>query len=111
VQSSRRAFEGVWTLGQATPSSTWNWILDDTIWEGFARRPDDVATRSDATQCSRIFWVSFTDVERSDSIDRPDEVLFWEELRYFGKVVAEDRPDTTKWLFGRCPEDFNFELN
>jgi hypothetical protein len=55
-----------------------------------------VATRSDATQCSRIFWVSFTDVERSDSIDRPDEVLFWEELRYFGKVVAEDRPDTTK---------------
>jgi hypothetical protein len=46
----------------------------------------------------------------SDSIDcldtrssRPDAVLFWEELRYSGKAVAEDcldqlsdRPDVTR---------------
>jgi hypothetical protein len=39
-------------------------------------------------------------VERSDSEDcpdarpsRPDVVLFWEESRYFGKAVAEDRLD------------------
>jgi len=90
-------------LGQATLSFTWIWISEDTIWEGSARRPDDVATRSDATQCSRIFWVSFTDMERSDSIDRPnarssrpDAVLFWEEYRYSGKAVVEDLPDIAK---------------
>jgi hypothetical protein len=90
-------------LGQAALSFTRIWISEDTIWEGSARRPDDVATRLNATQCSRIFWVSFTDAERSDSIDRPDArssrldaVLFWEEYRYSGKAVAEDRLDTAK---------------
>jgi hypothetical protein len=39
-------------LGQPTPSSTRSWISNDIIWEGSARRPDDVATRPDATQCS-----------------------------------------------------------
>jgi hypothetical protein len=59
-----------------------------------------VATHLDATQCSKIFWVSFTNAERSDNIDRPDvrpsrpnEALFWEELRYSGKVITEDRSD------------------
>jgi hypothetical protein len=40
------------------------------------------------------------DVERSDSEDRldaqssrSDAVLFWEDLRYSGKAVAEDRLD------------------
>jgi hypothetical protein len=90
-------------LGQATSSSTRIWISNDIIWEGSARRLDDVATRPDATHCSRIFRVSFTDAERSDSIDRldnqlsrSDTVLFWEDLRYSGKAVAEDRPDTTQ---------------
>jgi len=57
-----------------------------------------VATRLDATQCSRIFWASFTNAKMSDSEDhldaqssRPDAVLFWEDLRYSGKLVAEDR--------------------
>jgi hypothetical protein len=72
-------------------------------WEGPTRRPDDVATRPGATHRSRIFRVSVRDAERSDSFDRPDiwssrldAVLFWEELRYSGKVVAEDCPDAAK---------------
>jgi hypothetical protein len=83
-------------LGQATPSSTRSWISDDTIWEGSTKRPD-------ATQCSRIFRVSFTDMERSDIVDRSDAqsscldaVLFWEEYRYFGKMVPEDHPKAAK---------------
>jgi hypothetical protein len=90
-------------LGQATSSSTRIWILEDTIWEGSARHPDDVVTCPNATQSFEIFQVSFTDVKRSDSIDRsdarssrPDVVLFWEEYRYFGKAVVEDRPDAAK---------------
>jgi hypothetical protein len=94
----------VWALGQTTPSSTRIRISKDTNWEGSTRRPDDVATRPDITQCFRIFWVSFTDAERSDSVDRPDAwssrldmVLSWEELRYSEKAVAEDRPNEAKW--------------
>jgi hypothetical protein len=86
-------------LGQATLSSTRIWISKDTNWEWSARRLEDMVTRPDATQCSRIF---FTDVEMSDSVDHPDArlirldaVLFWEEMLYSGKVVAEDRPDAT----------------
>jgi len=62
-----------------------------------------MATRLDATQRSKILRVSFTDVERSDSEDhldaqpsRPDVVLFWENLRYSGKAIIEDRPDEGK---------------
>jgi len=62
-----------------------------------------MATRPDTILCSRIFQVSITDAERSDSIDRPDArssrrdvVLFWEELRYSRKAVVEDNPDTAK---------------
>jgi hypothetical protein len=103
LQLSGRLSYTVHTLGQATLSSTRSWISNDTIWEGFARRLDDVATSLDATQCSRIFEVSFTDAERSDNIDRPDSqsicldaVLFWEKLRYSGKAVTKDRPDVTR---------------
>jgi hypothetical protein len=61
--------EDVRTSGQPTSSSTRNWISVDTVWEVSARCPDEVATRLDTTQHSIIFWVSFTDVERSDSED------------------------------------------
>jgi hypothetical protein len=91
------------TLCQATPSSTQIKNSEDTNWEGSARCPNNVATCSNATQCSRIFRVSFTDAERNDSVDRPDArssrpdvVLYWEELHYSGKAVAEDRPDAAK---------------
>jgi hypothetical protein len=80
-------------IGQAIPISTWSWISVDTVWEVSARRSDCVSTRPNATQRSRIFWVSFTNPERSDSKDRSDVVLSWEESRYFGKAVAEDYSD------------------
>jgi hypothetical protein len=75
-----------------------------------------VATRPDTTQYSRIFWVSFTDAKKSDSVDRldvrssrPDALLFWEELCNSEKAIVEDRPDAAKWPFGRRLEDSNFE--
>jgi hypothetical protein len=90
---SRRQSNTVRTLGQASPISTRSWISVDTIWEVFARRPD-------ATQHSRIFRVSFTNADKSDNENRPDArpsrlevVILWEESRYSGKAVAEDRPD------------------
>jgi hypothetical protein len=56
-----------------------------------------VTTRPDAIQRSRIFRISFTGVERSDSDDRSDArpshldvVLLLEESHYFGKAVVED---------------------
>jgi hypothetical protein len=55
LQLSERQIYTVRTLGQATPSSTQSWISDDTIWEGSARRLDDMATCPDTTQYSRIF--------------------------------------------------------
>jgi hypothetical protein len=77
-----------------------------------------MATRLDATQRSRIFRVSFTDVERSDSEDRPDArpsrsdvVLFWEELRYSRKAVVEDLPDEGKLPSGRYWLESDFEQN
>jgi len=95
LQLSGRLSYTVRALGQATPSSTRIGISEDTNWEGSARLPKKVATRPDATQCSRIFRVSFKDAERSDSVDRLDAAMFWEELRYSGKAVIEDRPDAT----------------
>jgi hypothetical protein len=50
----------VWTLGQDSPISTWNWISAvDTVWKVFARRSDDVATRPDAVQHFKYSSVPF----------------------------------------------------
>jgi hypothetical protein len=77
-----------------------------------------VATHLDATHHSRIFWVSFTDAERSDGEDRPDAqpnhlamVLFWEELLYSRKAVAEDRSDEGKFLSECYWPESDFEQN
>jgi hypothetical protein len=50
-----------------------------------------------------ILGLSFTNAKKSDNVDHPNArsispnvVLFWEELRYSGKAVAEDRPEATK---------------
>jgi hypothetical protein len=62
-----------------------------------------VAISLNATLHSRIFQVSFTDAERSDSEDCPiaqpshlDMVLLWVESCYSGKAVTEDCLDEGK---------------
>jgi hypothetical protein len=83
-----------------TPSSTQSWISVNIVWKVSERRLYEMATRPNATQRSRIFWVSFTKAEMSDIEDRsdtqpsrPNVVLLWEELHYSRNAVAEDRPD------------------
>jgi hypothetical protein len=99
LKTSGRQSNTVRTLGQASLISTWNWISAvDTVWEVSARRPDDVATRLDDVQHSRILWVSFTSSERRYSEDRSDVDLLWEELPYFVKAVAVDRSDARSSL-------------
>jgi hypothetical protein len=77
-----------------------------------------VATRPDATQRYRIFQVSFTNAERSDSEDRPyarprrrDVVLLWEESRYSRKAVAEDRPEKANFHPDANSSKFEFDQN
>lgn len=96
LQLSGRPSYTIRTIGQAIPSSTQSCISDDFIWEGSAKHPDDMATHPNATQCFRIFQASFMDAEKSDSVDRPNAVLFWVEYRYSGKAIAEDHPDAAK---------------
>jgi hypothetical protein len=87
------------------------------IWEVSTRRPNDVATRPDATQCSRIFLVSFTDVEMSDNEDRLDARpsrldvdLLWEESRYSGKAITEDRLNEANFCPAANLSESEFEL-
>jgi hypothetical protein len=84
LKTSGRQSNTVRTLGQASLISTQSWISVDTIRKVSVRRPNGMATRPDATQRSRIFQVSFTNVEMSDNENhsdarpsRPDMVLLW----------------------------------
>jgi hypothetical protein len=77
-----------------------------------------VVTRPDTTQRSRIFWVSFTDVERSYSEERqdawpiqPDVVLLWEESRYSGKAVAEGHSEEANFRPDSNSPESDFEQN
>jgi hypothetical protein len=45
----------------------------------------------------------------SDCEDRPDVVLFWEELRYSRKADAEDRLDEGKLPSGLYSPESDFE--
>jgi hypothetical protein len=54
----------------------------------------------------------------SDTEDRPDArpsrpnvVLLWEELRYSGKAVAEDRPDEANFHPNPPQPESDFEQN
>jgi hypothetical protein len=51
------------------------------------------------------------DTERSDSEDRPDVVLLWEESCYYGKVVAEDRPNEANFHPDTNSPESDFEQN
>jgi len=69
----------------------------------FCQTSEQRGNTSGCYQCSRTFWVSFMDAGRSDNVECPDvrssrsdAILFWEEYRYFGNVVAEDHLDAAK---------------
>jgi hypothetical protein len=86
LQPSGRLSNTVRMLG-LTPSSTQSWISVNIVWKVSEWRLYDMATRPNATQRSRIFWVSFTKAEMSDNEDRTlsQAVRTWS---YYGKNCA-----------------------